>query len=1202
MFTHLHVHTEYSLLDGLARIPALMDRAQELGQKAIGMTDHGVLYGAVQFYNEAKKRDIKPILGIEAYVAQRSRFDKEAQDKQPYHMTLLAKNDAGYRNLLALSTKAHLQGHYYKPRMDKQLFEEHGEGIIAFSGCATSEVSRYLVDGRFEEAVKAANFYRELFDDFYIEVMEHNIEEHAQLTRDLVRLAKETGIPPVLTNDIHYVRPEDAPFQDVLLCIGTNSTVQETDRLRMAGDEGCYALKSEEEMRALFPDLPEAADNTWKIAEMCELNMEFGRLRIPKADVPPGETSDEHLARLCHEGLSRRYPGRPQEAIDRLEYELNVIRQTGFADYILVVADFAQHARKQRILMAVRGSAAASIVLYCLGVTDIDPLEHRLVFERFLNVERREMPDVDLDFAEDRRDEMIRYAAEKYGHDRVAQIITFGTLGAKASIRDTGRALGMTYADVDRVARLVPVMPASFGVMTIDKAFEEGPDFRELYQADPTITKLVDTAKELEGVARHASTHAAGVVIAPEPLVNIIPLQRSSSGDETALPTTQFGMWDVAALGLLKMDFLGLTNLTILETACQVIEETRGEKVDLVNLPDGDARTYEMLARGETFGVFQLESSGMTRYVQELRPESVKDLMAMVALYRPGPMQHIPTYIAAKHGEAEIEYPHPNLSEVLDETYGVIVYQDQVLLIAQLFAGYSLGQADVMRKAMGKKIREVMAAEEERFMSGALEKGYTEEQARQVFKLIEPFAGYAFNKAHAASYGMIAYQTAYLKANYPAEYMTAVMIKAGQQRVAEAYAECVRLGIEVLPPDVNRSAVSFGLDDTESGEKGIRFGLASVKNVGEAIAEGIIEARMAGGPFETIDEFFERVPSRFLMKRALECLVKAGAFDTLGERAALLASLDRLISYGQALQKQRDSGQTSLFDLMSAEEQPAVHGPTIEKVREAPQQEKLEWERELLGIYLSEHPFSPVAQELRNILSCSLAAVNAERTGDLIIGGIITDTRLLTTKDGRTFMAAEIEDQTGSVEITAWPDTYEMSPDIWLTGHIIIAAVRVRTRDDRLNVSVNKALLYGEEGFDPALLMINSQRADAARFGRRSNGNGNGNGSKHARANGNNDDSTGEAPSPPPAAEPRRPETQALRIMIEETDDIDADRERLHALAAALKEHEGDNPVRLAIRLHDGQLVEMEMPGASPTPELTQRLGEIIGPWGRVGS
>ncbi|HEU4759111.1 MAG TPA: DNA polymerase III subunit alpha, partial [Dehalococcoidia bacterium] len=728
MFTHLHLHTEYSLLDGLSRIPQLMDRAKELGQEAIALTDHGNLYGAVQFYKEAKSRGIKPIIGIEAYVAQGSRHSREAGDpsagvksgKQPYHLTILARNEKGYRNLLSLVTKAHLEGYYYKPRMDRELLEEHGEGLIVLSGCATSEISRLLLTGRFEEAVQAANYYRERFDSadgpgFYIEVQEHGIGEHEGLNRDLVRLARETGLPLAATNDVHYVNREDAPNQDILLCIGTNTTVLDEKRLRMAGEPEAYHLKSEEEMRALFPELPEAVDNTWRIAERCDLTLEFGRLQLPQADVPAGTSADEHLARLCLEGLARRYAEGAEEPRRRLEYELDVVRQTGFADYILVVHDFAQYARNRGILMAVRGSAAASIILYCLGDTDIDPLEHRLVFERFLNVERREMPDVDLDFAEERRDEMIRYAAEKYGHDRVAQIITFGTLGAKASIRDVGRALGMTYADVDRVARTVPNMPASFGVMTIEKALQEGPDLRQLYEGDERVTKLIDTARALEGVARHASTHAAGVVIAPEPLVNFVPLQRPSSGDPQALPTTQYAMHDVAELGLLKMDFLGLTNLTILGKAVEVIREARGVEVDISDLPDGDAKTYALLAQGETFGVFQLESGGMRRYVQELRPTSIKDLAAMVALYRPGPMQHIPTYIRAKHGLEPIQYPHADLADILDETYGVIVYQDQVLLIAQQFAGYSLGQADVMRKAMGKKVRSIMRAEEERF-------------------------------------------------------------------------------------------------------------------------------------------------------------------------------------------------------------------------------------------------------------------------------------------------------------------------------------------------------------------------------------------------------------------------------------------------------------------------------------------------------
>ncbi|HET9476700.1 MAG TPA: DNA polymerase III subunit alpha, partial [Dehalococcoidia bacterium] len=997
----------------------------------------------------------------------------------------------------------------------------------------------------------------------------------------------ETGLPVVATNDVHYVKHEDGTIQDILLCIGTNSTVQEQDRFKMAGEFGCYYLKSEDEMRVLFPEIPEAIDNTWRIAEMCDVNIEFGKVRLPTADVPPGVWPDEHLARLCRQGLARRYPGEPEEAVVRLEYELDVVRQTGFADYILVVQDFAQHARRREIPMAVRGSAAASIILYCLDVTDIDPLEHQLVFERFLNIERREMPDVDMDFAEDRRDEMIRYAAEKYGADRVAQIITFGTLGAKASIRDVGRALGMTYADVDRVARLVPVMPASFGVMTIEKAFQEGPEFKQLYEADPTIGKLIDTAKQLEGVARHASTHAAGVVIAPEPLMNFIPLQRPSSGDPNALPTTQFGMWDVAALGLLKMDFLGLTNLTILGTAAEVVKKSRGTDINLTQLSDGDAKTYAMLAEGETFGVFQLESAGMRRYVQELKPESIKDLAAMVALYRPGPMQHIPTYIRAKHGLEEIRHPHPDLAELLDETYGVIVYQDQVLIIAQKFAGYSLGQADVMRKAMGKKIRSIMKAEEERFMSGAQEKGYAKKDAKAIFELIEPFAGYAFNKAHAVSYANIAYQTAYLKANYPEEYMAAVMMNAGtQQRVAEAYAECVRLGIPVLPPDVNRSGVNFSLETTTDRRVGIRFGLASVKNAGEGMAEGIVEARSANGAFGTLDEFFEKVDAKNLNKRALESLVKAGAFDSLVERAALLASLDRLLAYAQRVQKQRESGQGSLFDMMGASEQPAVAGPPLEAMREAPQQQKLAWEKELLGVYLSEHPFARAAEELRTYLTCGIVELTAEMSGrDVVIGGVVQEARLRTTRDGRTFLAADIEDHTGSVEVTVWPETYEGTKELWEIGNIVVCNVRVKQRDDdRLSISVNRVVLYGDEAFDPSALVVES-------------GGGGGNGGFRRNGEGRGGRGNGNGGTKPAAKGP-----DLLRIVLEETDDAEGDHERLRALVNTLREYGGEGGVRLSIRQRDGEEVEMELPSARRCPELTAQLSQIVGAWGYVGA
>jgi DNA polymerase-3 subunit alpha len=914
-------------------------------------------------------------------------------------------------------------------------------------------------------------------------------------------------------------------------------------------------------------------------------------VQLPKADVPPGLSADEHLSRLCLEGIARRYPGEADEAGRRLDYELEVVRQAGFADYILVVHDFSQYARERGILMAVRGSAAASIILYVLGVTDIDPLEHWLVFERFLNVERREMPDVDLDFAEDRRDEMIRYAAEKYGHDRVAQIITFGTLGAKASIRDVGRALGMSYADVDRVARLVPVMPASFGAMTIEKALDESPDFKELYEADEQIAKLIDTARELEGVARHASTHAAGVVIAPEPLVHFLPLQRPSSGDPNSLPTTQFGMWDVAELGLLKMDFLGLTNLTILGTAVQVIEQVHGAKLDVSHLPDGDARTYDMLARGETFGVFQLESGGMTRYVQELRPSSIKDLAAMVALYRPGPMQHIPRYIRAKHGLEAIQYPHADLADILDETYGVIVYQDQVLLIAQKFAGYSLGQADVMRKAMGKKVRAMMRAEEERFLKGAAAKGYTTEEAKQIYDLIEPFAGYAFNKAHAVSYGIIAYQTAYLKANYPAEYMTAVMMMAGgQQRVAEAYAECVRAGIPIEPPDVNHSAANFSLESGEDGKQPIRFGLACVKNVGQGIAEGIIEMRAAGA-FLTIHDLFERVDSRHLNKRALESLVKAGAFDGLAERAALLANLDRLIGYAQKEQKQRESGQTSLFDLMAGDG-PSIQGPELEPALEATQQQKLTWEKELLGIYLSEHPFARVAQELRGILTCGLVEINADFSGrDLVVGGVVSGMRSLSTRDGRAFLAAEIEDITGSVEVTVWPETWEQTRDIWQAGNIVVVNVRVKARDDRLQLSVQKASLYGASSFDLNELLTTNGPSNAVQRRR--------NGTPRNDAPLLNGDYSAENSAPPVAGPPARP--SPLSIVLEETDDEDGDHERLRALLATIGDYSGEAQARLAIRQRDGEEVVMELPSVRACPELTQILGDIVGPWGAIG-
>ena len=1167
MFTHLHLHTEYSLLDGLARIPQLMERAQEMGQEAIALTDHGVLYGAVPFYKEAKTRGLKPIIGVEAYLARGSRRSREPKDKHPYHLTLLARDLQGYRNLLALVTKANLEGYYYRPRVDKELLKEYHEGLIALSACQSGEVLRLLAEGLWEEALAAAQWYREVFGEFYLELQDHNIPELTKLNEKLVRLSRETGLPLVATNDVHFVHREDAPTHEILLCIGTNTSILDERRMRLAGDADSYYLKSEEEMRVLFGDVPEAIENTWRIAQMCELELEFGRLHLPEADVPQGMSADDYLAELCYQGLASRYPDGSEEPRRRLEYELAVVRQTGFSHYILVVHDFAQFARKQGILMAVRGSAAASIILYCLGVTEIDPLAYRLVFERFLNVERRELPDVDLDFAEDRRDEVIRYAAQKYGYDRVAQIITFGTMGAKAAIRDVGRALGMTYADVDRVARLVPAVLN----MTIDRALAGNGELSSIYEADEQVQRLVDTAKQLEGVARHASTHAAGLVIAPEPLVHFLPLQRPAhalpggrEGDGTPIPTTQYAMEAVADIGLLKMDFLGLANLTILGKAVDIIRETRGVDIDLQALPDGDAKTYATLWEGQTFGVFQLESSGMRRYIQELKPTAINDLAAMVALYRPGPMQHIPTYIRAKHRLEDIRYPHPDLADILDETYGVIVYQDQVLLIAQKFAGYSLGEADVMRKAMGKKIPAVMAAERERFLAGAGANGYSEAQADQVFNLIEPFAGYAFNKAHAVCYANIAYQTAYLKANYPAEYMTAVLMLAehhpagAAQRVAEAYPECARLGISVLPPDVNRSRVSFALEEQEDGSLAIRFGLANIKNVGTGIVEGIIEARDGGQPFASIEDFCQRVNCRHLNKRALESMIKAGAFDCLGGRGTLLANLDRLISMAQRTQKLRESGQATLFDVFGE----SVSGPSLELAEaEVPLARQLAWEKELLGVYVSEHPFRRAAAALSRRVTAMCSEVSAEMAGrELVIAGIVASTRQILTRAGRLFLAAEIEDLSGSAEVTVWPDVYDQTRDLWVEGNIVVLNVRVRTRNDRLQLSVQKAIAY-QEGADPGP-----------------------------------DD--GNSPAEPPVARQRVAAPRALRVTLRETEDTEGDQERLRAVMSALEEFEGEDEVRLTIRQQDGEEVELELPRARACAELSQRLGAVLGDGG----
>ncbi|MBI2171497.1 MAG: DNA polymerase III subunit alpha [Chloroflexi bacterium] len=1055
-FTHLHVHTEYSLLDGLSRIGPLVARARELGMDALGLTDHGSLYGAIEFHEECQAAGIKPIIGLEAYVAQGSRLSRTPADKSPYHMTLLARDNAGYRNLLQLVTKSHMEGFYYKPRIDRELLERHGAGLLGFSGCPNAEIPRLVLEGRMEEAKKRALAYKDLFGDFYLELQHHlHVPELETLNKGLVELHRGTGLPLVLTNDLHYVHKEDAPIQDLLICIQTNTNVLDGKRLRMEDDS--YYLKSSEEMAALFPELPEAYANTQRIAEACNVSIDFSQLHLPKYRAPDDSTSMEYLARLCWEGLARVVPDAPESYRQRLQSELEVIEQTRFPDYFLVVWDIACFTRKNGILFGVRGSAAASLALYSLGVTDVDPLAYRLVFERFLNVERKERPDIDLDFQDDRRDEVLRYVVGKYGADHVAQIVTFGTLGPKAAIRDTGRAMAIPYGDVDSVARLIP-----FRARTLAEAMEQAPELKEKYEGDDTLRQLWDNARRLEGVVRNVGTHAAGVVISEDPLTEYVPLQRPVKGDDQSVTVTQFPMDPVQKLGLLKMDFLGLNNLTILDRAIQVIHQHHPDLsgLDLQHVPLDDAKTFNLLSSGETTGIFQLEGGGMRRHIKELKPSSLQDVASMIALYRPGPMEHIDAFIKAKHGEVKVTYLHPVLKDILEETYGVIVYQDQVLLIVRALAGYTLGEADTVRKAMGKKVPAIMQQEREKFIRGAHKLGYAPQLAEMVFALIEPFAGYAFNKAHSVSYALIAYWTAYFKANYPVEYLTALLNchLGSQERVAVAMDECARLKLRVLPPDINRSDVLFTIDLDERGEPSIRFGLGSIKHVGAGAVGALVASRKKHGLFSSLDDLCRTADLASLNKKSMESLIKAGALESFGTRGDLLVSLDRLMSLAQQESRRKGSGQTTLFDIFGqAAPEPAA---SLELVKGEPvgEKERKEWEKELLGKAIS-------GGSAARRLALASAIPNAVTFRDdledylnqkVLVVGELSGIQEKLTREGKAFVTASLELLGGVVEVVAWPAVYGHTQELWQEGALLKVTGKVTARDDQISVYVNE--------------------------------------------------------------------------------------------------------------------------------------------------
>ena len=1195
MFTHLHVHTEFSLLDGMCRIPALVSRAKELGMTALAITDHGTMHGALKFYRECLARDIKPIIGCEVYVAPGSRLDKTPADKNHRHLVLLARNNTGYRNLLQLVSLANTEGFYYKPRVDREILAKYREGLIALSACPSGEVPRLILENRLAEARQTAQWYRDNFNgDFYFEIQRHPMPEFDRINNVLKDLSRELDIPMVATGDIHYVRREDAQTHDLLLCIGTGAMVKDTSRMKMQADS--FYLKSEAEMAELYRDIPEALENTARIADKCDIKLEFGRVHLPQIDRPAGLTSDQYLSELCHQALPRYYPDASDAVRERLAYELDVIEKTQFADYFLVVWDIIRFVKERGIYFGVRGSAAASIVLRCLDITEVDPLEYKLVFERFLNIERKEMPDIDMDFQDDRRDEVIEYVSSKYGLDHVAQIITFGTLGARAAIRDTGRALGIDLPVVDRVARLIPFGPN----MTLDKALEENAELRDAVAEDGTVQKIIDAARQVSGLSRHASTHAAGVVISKEPLALHVPLQRlnrESAGDaKSELVMTQYPMEDIGLIGLLKMDFLGLANLSILSRAQEIIGQRHGRPLDVHRIPLDDPKTFALLSAGETMGVFQLEGVGMRRYIKELKPTHFTDIAAMVALYRPGPMEQIPRFIKSKHGEEPITYPHPALEDILQETYGVIVYQEQVLFIARTFSGFSLGQADILRKAMGKKNPEVMQKQKQNFIAGAVKNGYTEDMAAQIFGLIEPFAGYAFNKAHAVSYALIAYQTAYLKANYPVEYMAAFLATQRDvaEKVAAAAVECRRLGIGLLPPDINASDVNFTIEEGEAGPS-IRFGLAAVKNVGEAAVIGLVAERQSGGPFASVEDLCRRADAACLNRRVLESLIKAGALDSLGDRATLLQNTGRLLDFAERERRIRDSGQGTLFDLFGG----VAEAPPVALEMEsgtATLNEILAWEKDLLGLYISAHPFSRFVGRIDHDTTSLCGQITEDMENQTAtLAGMVVSVRLSQTRDGNTFANVELEDLNGRVEVIAWPKLYSQTKEYWQEGSILLVEGRVVFRGDRGSIHADAVRRYQPDDTE--------DRLEAGELVRVARPGGNGKRKFPPRTE---KAAPKPAPAPVPAAvqtttekEPTPAMSRFLNMTIEQTDNAEADLALFNQVLDVLDLYPGPGPVKLRITC-PGRRYLLKLPEVrvSCTSELLEELTGLLGDCG----
>jgi len=1064
-FVHLHLHTQYSLLDGACQLDRLIAKAKEYRMPALAMTDHGNLFGAVDFYALAAKEGIKPIIGCELYMAPGSRFERTPQDGQyegANHITLLCRDLAGYKNLIKLVTAGYLEGFYYKPRIDRELFAQHGAGLVVLSGCLNSELGHALLDADEAKAAQTAKFYLDVVgkDNYYLEIQDHGLEDQRTMTRGVLPLAKRLGIPIVASNDVHYLNAGDHKAHEVLLCVQTGKTMRDADRWRFSSQQ--FYLKSPAEMQALFGEVPEALKNTVAIAERCNLELSFGKIRLPKYTVPEGHTLDSYLRQLAEEGLRKRYGEPSREATERLNRELEVIKKMGFAGYFLVVWDFISYARSRGIPVGPgRGSAAGSLVAYSLAITNIDPLKYGLLFERFLNPERISMPDMDIDFCDERRDEVIEYVRKKYGAENVSQIITFGTLGAKAVIRDVARAMGMAYAEGDKIAKMVP----NTLNISLDDAIKDSAPLRQAIEKQPGVADLIETAKVLEGLTRHASTHAAGVVISSEPLTEHVPLYKGAKGEIT----TQYAMTAIEKIGLLKMDFLGLRTLTVIANTVKLIEQARGLHLDIEQIPHDDQAAFQLLGEAKTFGVFQLESSGMRDLLRQLRPGGIEDVVALVAMYRPGPMEQIPKFIERKHGRTKVEYEHPLMEAILKETYGIMVYQEQVMRIASDLAGFSMGEADILRRAMGKKSPELMAEQRKKFVDGAVARGVPAKKADKIFGLMEQFAGYGFNKSHAAAYAIIAYQTAYLKANYPVEFMAALLTSetSDTDKIVKYIDECRSMGIEVLPPAVNESSSDF----TVVGDK-IRFGLVAVKNVGEAAIQSILAARRDQGKFRDLFDFCERVDLRLVNKRVAEALVKCGAFDSLGaRRSQLMAVLDKAMEAAASTQRDRAHGQVSLLDVFSSSGAARRESPALPDLPEWDRLQLLATEKETLGFYITGHPLA----EHRGLLAKYATSTTEDLPGlpdksTVRVGAIVTAVKEISTKSGDRMAFVTLEDLAGTVEAVVFPDVYRSSMLHLAKDSAVLAKGQVDIGEDgtaKLLVSEIRPLALSGNGGTP---------------------------------------------------------------------------------------------------------------------------------------